>query len=44
VIESGRFVPSNEPGLGVKLDENVAVANPYKGDALHLTMMQTPLT
>jgi galactonate dehydratase len=44
VIEHGRFVPSNEPGLGVTLNEKVAEANPYKGDALHLTMMQTPLT
>jgi galactonate dehydratase len=44
VIEQGRFVPSNEPGLGVKLNEKVAEANPYKGEALHLTMMQTPLT
>jgi galactonate dehydratase len=43
VIEQGRFVPSGEPGLGVTLNEKVAEANAYKGDALHLTMMQTPL-
>jgi galactonate dehydratase len=43
LIEQGRFVPSDEPGLGVTLNEKVAEANPYVGDALHLTMMQGPL-
>lgn len=31
------------PGLGIELDEDVARAHPYTGDALHLTMTQTPV-
>jgi len=36
--EDGYVVPPTAPGLGVELDEAVAEANPYEGDALHLEM------
>jgi galactonate dehydratase len=34
--EDGYVVPPTSPGLGVELDEDVARAHPYRGDALHL--------
>jgi galactonate dehydratase len=34
--EEGYVIPSNEPGLGVELNEEVALANPYNGADLHL--------
>src|SRR5580700_1464640 len=34
--EEGYVIPSEEPGLGVELDEAVALANPYHGKELHL--------
>jgi galactonate dehydratase len=34
--EDGYVIPSNEPGLGVELDEEVALAHPYAGKELHL--------
>ena len=39
----GRIVPSNAPGLGVELDEDVARAHPYAGDRTHLTMWANPI-
>lgn len=36
VWEQGYVIPSSEPGLGVELDEQVALANPYAGEDLHL--------
>ena len=36
-------VPSTEPGLGVVLDEAVALAHPYEGDELHLTPENQPM-
>ncbi|MDJ0769842.1 MAG: mandelate racemase/muconate lactonizing enzyme family protein [Ilumatobacter sp.] len=41
--EDGRVVPSNEPGLGVELDEDVARAHAYTGDRLHLNMADDPI-
>jgi galactonate dehydratase len=41
--EGGYVIPSKDPGLGVELDENVALAHPYSGKALHLEMAQHPL-
>ncbi len=41
--EDGYVIPSSEPGLGVELNEEVALAHPYEGDKLHLEMAQTPL-
>jgi 2-dehydro-3-deoxyphosphogalactonate aldolase len=39
----GYVIPSKEPGLGVELDEEVALAHPYTGKGLHLDMAQHPL-
>ena len=36
--DSGYVIPSTEPGLGVELNEDVALANPYNEDFLHLEM------
>lgn len=41
--EDGYVIPSKAPGLGVELNEEVALAHPYTGKALHLTMAQHPL-
>ena len=41
--ENGYFLATNEPGLGVELNEEVAAAHPYTGTALHLEMHQEPL-
>jgi 2-dehydro-3-deoxyphosphogalactonate aldolase len=38
--ESGRVIPSSQPGLGVVLNEEVARAHPYQGDDLHLSPAQ----
>ncbi len=38
------MIPPTAPGLGVELDEEVALANPYPEDGrLHLEMAETPL-
>jgi len=42
--ESGYVIPPTAPGLGVELDEAVALAHPYPGDGrLHLEMADRPL-
>jgi 2-dehydro-3-deoxyphosphogalactonate aldolase len=41
--EDGYVIPSEEPGLGVELDEDVALAHPYAGDRLHLEMADRPV-
>ncbi|MEO1292188.1 MAG: enolase C-terminal domain-like protein, partial [Pseudomonadota bacterium] len=40
--EEGYVIPPETPGLGVELDEEVARAHPYDGDALHLEMAPDP--
>ena len=40
--EDGYVVPPDAPGLGVELDEEVANAHPYGGDALHLNSAGSP--
>ncbi|MFD0917268.1 mandelate racemase/muconate lactonizing enzyme family protein [Pseudahrensia aquimaris] len=40
--EDGHVIPSTRPGLGHNLNEDVARANPYDGDRLHLEMQDTP--
>ena len=37
-------IPSDEPGLGVELDEAVCEALPYSGSQLHLEPYAHPLT
>jgi galactonate dehydratase len=42
--ESGYVIPPSAPGLGVELDEAVALAHPYvAGGPLHLEMVDRPL-
>ncbi len=41
--EDGYVIPSTEPGLGVELDEAVALANPYTGGQLHLEPSEQPI-
>ncbi len=41
--EDGFIVPPEAPGLGIELDEEVARANPYDGDLLHLEMADRPI-
>ena len=43
-FEDGHVIPSTAPGLGVELDEAVALANPYTGTMLHLEMTQHPVS
>jgi L-alanine-DL-glutamate epimerase-like enolase superfamily enzyme len=40
--EAGYVIPPEVPGLGVELDEEVAAAHPYAGNALHLEMDEDP--
>jgi len=41
--QDGNVIPSEEPGIGVELREDVCEAHPYHGHALHLQMADTPL-
>jgi L-alanine-DL-glutamate epimerase-like enolase superfamily enzyme len=38
--QDGYVIPSNEPGLGVELDEAVCAAHPWQGRDLHLGMVE----
>jgi galactonate dehydratase len=42
-FEDGHVIPPTAPGLGVELNEDVALANPYTGNMLHLEMTQHPV-
>lgn len=41
--EDGYIIPSEDPGLGIEIDEDVARAHPYTGDKLHLEMADRPI-
>ncbi len=41
--ENGFVIPPSEPGLGIELNEEVALAHPYTGDRLHLEMTNHPV-
>ncbi len=41
--ESGYVIPPTKPGLGVELNENVALKHPYTGKHLHLNPLDKPL-
>ena len=41
--EDGFVIPSKEPGLGIELNEAVALAHPYTGNELHLEMTNRPI-
>jgi galactonate dehydratase len=42
-FDQGFVIPPSEPGLGIELNEEVALAHPYTGDKLHLEMTNTPV-
>ena len=41
--QDGYVVPPSEPGLGIELDEAVALAHPWTGSELHLVPRQVPI-
>ena len=41
--EEGFVIPPSEPGLGIELNEDVALAHPYSGSGLHLEMTNKPI-
>ncbi|MCB1471348.1 MAG: mandelate racemase/muconate lactonizing enzyme family protein [Rhodobiaceae bacterium] len=41
--QDGYVIPSREPGLGVELNEAVALAHSWEGDRLHLEMGANPV-
>ena len=41
-VEDGHITPSDVPGLGVELKEDVAREHPYEGNRLHLEMRADP--
>lgn len=40
--DSGYIVAPTAPGLGIEFDEDLARANPWTGDGLHLEMQEAP--
>lgn len=42
-VEDGYMVLPTEPGLGVELNDEVALAHPYEGDETHLVMADLPI-
>lgn len=43
-VENGMIIPSEAPGLGIDVDEDLARAHPYTGDGLHLEMQSEPIS
>ncbi|AUQ75503.1 mandelate racemase/muconate lactonizing enzyme family protein [Phaeobacter piscinae] len=41
-VEDGFVIPSDAPGLGIEVDEDLARAHPFVGDDLHLNMQDAP--
>jgi galactonate dehydratase len=41
--EEGYVIPPSDPGLGIELNEEVALAHPYDGAKLHLEMTNRPI-
>ncbi|MDO5757477.1 MAG: mandelate racemase/muconate lactonizing enzyme family protein [Rhodobacterales bacterium] len=41
-IENGYIIPPDSPGLGIEVDEDLARANPWRGESLHLEMTEEP--
>ena len=41
-VEDGFITPPEAPGLGIEVDEELALANPYTEDGLHLQMQEAP--
>jgi L-alanine-DL-glutamate epimerase-like enolase superfamily enzyme len=42
VIDNGYILPPRGPGLGIDVDEALALAHPYRGSGLHLEMQEAP--
>lgn len=42
IWEAGYVIPPSSPGLGVELDEEVALSHPYSDNNLHLEMVERP--
>jgi len=40
--DNGYIIPSDEPGLGIKFNEELARLSPYDGEQLHLEMQEAP--
>ena len=43
-VEGGYIPVPTAPGLGIEVDEDLARANPYDGDGLHLQMQAEPIS
>jgi L-alanine-DL-glutamate epimerase-like enolase superfamily enzyme len=41
-VKDGFITPPTAPGLGIDVDEDLARANPYTDDGLHLQMQEDP--
>lgn len=41
--QDGYIIPPTQPGLGVELNEHVALQHPYTGTRLHLEMLDRPV-
>jgi galactonate dehydratase len=41
--EDGFVIVPSEPGLGIELNEEVALAHPYRGTDLHLVPRSAPV-
>lgn len=41
-FDDGFLIPPDTPGLGIQVNEDLARANPYTGDRLHLEMQEAP--
>lgn len=42
--EAGYVIPPTTPGLGIELNEQVALSHPYEGSTLHIAPSTTPIT
>jgi 2-dehydro-3-deoxyphosphogalactonate aldolase len=42
-FQDGYIIPPERPGIGVELNEEVAAANPYEGQRLHLAPAEDPV-
>ena len=40
-VENGYITPPDSPGLGIDVDEDLALSHPYEGDGLHLQMQES---
>ena len=43
-VEDGFIAPPEGPGLGIEVDEDLARANPWAGNGLHLQMQEEPIS